>query len=154
MYGQKLIYGLGRSPQQYTPAQLSAMSISGLQAIYADAMNEINYIEADLRRNSNLSPAYQYDQSTLQMIQNNLTQWKALASAVQAWLSLTPQQRARTDGGAFIRNHQLQFQQTQNNLPGFDDLIPDMNFAGLPWYAWLGIIGVGSYLVYELANRK
>lgn len=135
-----------------TPAQISAMSIAGLNAILADVRNEITYIERELQ-NPNI------EESTKVGMRENLAHYKSLVFAIESWLSLTSEQKARTNGSTFIRNKMTSYSANlnyynpglnmYNQNPGsfLDTLTAD--FGGLPVWAWAAILTGAIYMISQ-----
>lgn len=139
--------GLGQL-QQYTPAQLAAMSQADLRAIVTNAQSEIDYINQQLL-NENIS------EETKAGMRANILQYQALVAAITAWLQLSQSQQAHTNGENFISQHQQQYISSYQNVSqniaqnygsGFMNVL-SQNIAGLPTWLWIGIIAGGIYFV-------
>lgn len=137
--------GLG----ELTPAQMSQMSLAALNSHLLSLLDSIAYIERELN-NPNI------EESTKVGMRANKVYYESIVNAIRGWLALTPTQRATTNGSTYIRNQMSQYQQSQQqqnynqnlNPGGFMDTLTQ-NYAGLPLWGWLLVLGAGGYIVYE-----
>lgn len=145
--GKKILLG------ELTPLQMSQMSLAALNAHIISLQASIADIERELS-NPNI------EESTKAGMRANIAYYRSLIYAIQGWLALSSQERARTNGANYIRNTMSQYS-AQNQQPGnwmpydtgngfFDSLT--MNMAGLPVWAWGLIIAAGGYMIYERMN--
>jgi len=149
-----------------TPAQITAMSQSGLRQIMLDHQQAINFIDQQIALDLERMPPYRMDQTTMDDLLRRKVNLLANIAAIQAWLQLTPHQQATTNGESFIRRTTQQFVTSYNRsinyINGNDeeewpDFIPDelkQKVAGLPLLAWIGIAGAALFIVPQLISQS
>ncbi|RPI18728.1 MAG: hypothetical protein EHM58_04475 [Ignavibacteriae bacterium] len=128
-------------------------------------------IQADLARNANLSPSYQYDAGTVQMLNAELARLQARNAAIMEFLNYSPAKQNTIiskykTGSNFLETKTKSYQNTFNkinssipkNNPGNleeqlkDTFTDPTGTAGLSTLSWVLILGAGGYLL--VTNMK
>lgn len=154
----KILYGDGNLSYQ----QMSQMSIQALQAIIASHQQRINEIDQAIARDLEFDPPYRMDESTKQMLLTEKVNLLARIAAIQAWLNLSVNQRAHTNGENFIRTQTNQYLASYQNSINYLNTPPNVfenitdsvtgllntDIAGFPAWSVLLFGGAAVWLLF------